>query len=186
MGKEEKMIDKLENNVYEDCGSGSFEAVVDLEKSNDIKLPRNYVEFITRHNGAWINVTDFEFDNPYYPVNNGSGVYFSEIEDIQNIINDLMDINVEEPGYFYEKLIPFGDNGGGDFICFDYRECDTDNPPIIIWFHDVLDNSERIVFVANNFEEFVDKLHEPYDLDDEEREARRESLKKYQETHKMP
>ncbi|MDR1488613.1 MAG: SMI1/KNR4 family protein [Holosporales bacterium] len=63
--------------------------------------------------------------------------------------------------YFEERLIPFGDTGGGDFICFDYRNHDGDNPPIILWTHDVYDNSKRISFIANNFEEFINMLHEP-------------------------
>ena len=183
MGDEEKMM-KLVNNIYRDYGVVDSVAIIKLESDNGVKFPLNYVEFISQHNGACINVEEFEFVNPYHPLDNEGSIAFSEIQEIQNTINVLLGINADDPGYFYEKLIPFGDNGGGDFICFDYRECDTDNPPIIIWFHDVLDNSERIVFVANNFEEFVDKLHEPYDLDDEEREARRQSLKEYQETHK--
>lgn len=178
------MINKLESNVYEDCGKGNSQVIVELEKGNGVKLPSKYVAFILRHNGAWINVTDFEFDNPYNPVNDASGIFFSRVENIQHTIDSLLGINAEDPGYFYKKLIPFGDTGGGNYICFDYRECSTDNPPVILWFHDVLDNSERIVFVANSFEEFVNKLHEPYDLDDEEREARQESLQRYQAAHK--
>ena len=183
-GAEKQMISKLEKNVKRDHGFGNPQYIKKLEKDNGVKLPPNYVAFILRHNGADINVEAFEYDNPYYPLDNEGAIFFSEIQDIQCTIDDLLAINIDDPGYFYKELIPFGDNGGGDYICFDYRECNTDNPPVIIWFHDILDNSERIVFVANNFEEFVDKLHEPYDLDDEAREARRQSLKKYRESHK--
>ena len=48
-------------------------------------------------------------------------------------------------------------------ICFDYRKNQTtDNPPIVIWNHD-MGLEHRVVFIANNFEEFINMLHEPED-----------------------
>ena len=64
---------------------------------------------------------------------------------------------------FEDGLIPFGENGGGDMICFDYRnDKTTDNPPIVIWNHD-MGLKHRVVFIANNFDEFINMLHEPED-----------------------
>ena len=65
--------------------------------------------------------------------------------------------------FFSKWLIPFGDNGGGDLICFDYRsDHTTNNPPIAIWNH-YLEFKHRTVFIANNFEEFINMLHLPPD-----------------------
>ena len=81
-------------------------------------------------------------------------------------INNLQ--SGEEPDWpieyrFEDGLIPFGENGGGDYICFDYRnDKTTDNPPIVIWNHD-MGLKHRVVFIANNFEEFINMLHEPED-----------------------
>ena len=38
----------------------------------------------------------------------------------------------------------------------------TDNPPIVIWNHD-MGLKYRVVFIAKNFEEFINMLHEPED-----------------------
>lgn len=74
-------------------------------------------------------------------------------------LNEDLDWNVKYK--FEDGLIPFGENGGGDMICFDYRKNkNTDDSPIVIWNHDMgLDH--KVVFVANNSEEFVNMLYEP-------------------------
>ena len=89
-----------------------------------------------------------------------------KVEEIQDQIDIVK--SGEEPDWpieyrFEDGLIPFGDNGGGDMICFDYRhDKTTNNPPIVIWNHD-MGFDHRVVFVANNFEEFINMLHEPED-----------------------
>lgn len=46
-------------------------------------------------------------------------------------------------------------------ICLDYRkDKTTDDSPIVIWNHDI-GLKHRIVSIANDFEEFINMLHEP-------------------------
>jgi hypothetical protein len=149
-------------NVLTDYGEISADVARNLEKNMDIKLPEEYVRFITKHNGAHLNFFDvFDYYDESKQIDSVDSIAFKSLEDIEDSIQGLLRESIDDPEYFYEKLIPFGDNGGGDLICFDYRNYDGDNPPIIIWAHGAPENSKRISFIANSFEEFINMLHEP-------------------------
>jgi hypothetical protein len=124
------------------------------------------VQFITKHNGANLNARIFDYIDPNRGNRKNSDAFaFDSAEEIQPRIENVK--SGEEPDWdikyrFEDGLIPFGGNGGGDMICFDYRNHDGDNPPIVIWNHD-MGFEHRVVFIANNFEEFINMLHEPED-----------------------
>jgi hypothetical protein len=151
------------SNVYRDYGEISVEVMRELEKTQNVILPKAYVDFISKHNGVRLEVNSFEYYDPNIGNKNSDSIAFNPAEKIQKSI-DLLQYD-EEPDLdikyrFEDGLIPFGDNGGGDLICFDYRkDRTTDNPPIVIWNHD-MGFEHRVIFIANNFEEFINMLHE--------------------------
>jgi len=161
-----KMRNLSSKNIIRDEGRISIEVVRKLEKIYNLVLPEKYVNFITIHNGARILARIFDYFDPNIGRKNSNAVYFDKVKKIQDSIT-LLKCD-EEPDWpieyrFEDGVIPFGDNGGGDMICFDYRKNrTTDNPPIVIWNHD-MGLEHRVVFIAKNFEEFVDMLHEPED-----------------------
>jgi hypothetical protein len=125
-----------------------------------------YVNFISKHNEASLKTRDcFDYPDPNLGGRkNGDSIAFIRFEEIAQHIELEKIVNEQAEGdirYMFEDgLIPFGDNGGGDFICFDYRKDRTTNdPPIVIWNHD-MGLEHRVVFIANNFEEFVGMLYE--------------------------
>ena len=172
-----KMISNLE--IDTDYGFGNAKYITEIEYINSVRLNPAYVKFILQHNGAMLETDTFDFYNPNRSIHDSDYFCFVKIESIQDTINTLLTVGsndfVEDIGYFFEKIIPFGDNGGGDYICFDYRKCNTDNPPIILWFHDANPTDARVAFVADNFEEFVNMLYEDSNLDDESKIARRKT-----------
>lgn len=159
-----KMKNLNSENIIRDEGHISMKVVRELEKLYNLILPKEYTNFITRHNGARMLARIFDYFDPNREGKNSDAVHFDKLENIRHSI-ELLTCD-EEPDWpieyrFEEGLIPFGDNGGGDLICFDYRKNKgTDNPPIVIWNHD-MGLKHRVVFIANNFEEFINMLHEP-------------------------
>ncbi|GHS92257.1 SMI1/KNR4 family protein [Alphaproteobacteria bacterium] len=163
------MMDNLSSqNIRRDEGCISADVVRNLEATHNIKLPDMYVGFIIEHNGARLKARIFDYSDANIKSNkkNSNSITFLNIEKIENHIENLkyMEEPDWDPKYLFEDgLIPFGDNGGGDMICFDYRKNKkTDNPPVVIWNHD-MGFDHRVAFIANNFKEFVDMLHEPED-----------------------
>ena len=165
---EQRVMNNLDaKNVLTDYGKGHLDFIVNVENCFHVKLPDAYIKFILAHNGASLVNDVFDYDDPNYKDGrNADALAFMKVEAIQLRIDTVK--SGEEPDWpieyrFEDGLIPFGDNGGGDMICFDYRhDKTTNNPPIVIWNHD-MGFDHRVVFVANNFEEFINMLHEPED-----------------------
>ena len=164
----EKIIKNLSiENIRRDFGKASINEIQRIETIKNIVLPTLYKDFISIHNEASLHRDVFDYNDPNRGGSqNSDGISFENVEEILENI-DLLQYGEESDWdikyRFEDGLIPFGENGGGDMICFDYRKNkDTDNPPIVIWNHDMgLEN--RVVFIADNFEEFVNILHEPED-----------------------
>ncbi len=58
--------------------------------------------------------------------------------------------NFDEPVESFEHLLPFGEFGTGDYYCFDYREADSAEVPVVHWSHETGETELR----AENFESF--------------------------------
>ena len=56
------------------------------------------------------------------------------------------------------EIVPFGEDGGGNCICFDYRSGST--PVVVIWYHE-LSGTDGLVTVAPTFDGFVGLLGAP-------------------------
>lgn len=153
-------------NIYRDDGYISKDVIFSLEKYYKITLPAIYVDFIISHNGARLNADVFDYFDYNINAENSASIAFINAENIQHRVENIKsdrEYDFDIKYKFEDGLIPFGDNGGGDLICFDYRKNQiTDNPPIVIWNHD-MGLKHRVVFIANNFEEFINMLHEPKD-----------------------
>ncbi|MDR1432951.1 MAG: SMI1/KNR4 family protein [Puniceicoccales bacterium] len=153
----------LDSNVEYDDGNIDKLKIEIFEKRFGISLPAMYVNFIVKHDGARLQRSDFDYLDPNMGGRKNSySIAFVNFEEIENKINRLKKADENFPGYgkaFKDGLVPFGRNGGGDLICFDYREDRTTNdPPIVIWYHEI-DFEHRVIFIASNFEEFVNILY---------------------------
>ena len=167
------MIDSIEESIYRDEGALPMEAVNDLELSINVHLPTPYIGFVTKHNEARIIANCFDFYDNNRKKNSGESIAFLNLLQIKDDMDSLLEISTDDPDdpdihkfyhYFSKWLIPFGETGGGDFICFDYRnDKNTTTPPIVFWCHDAYSEEGRVSFIANNFEEFINMLHEPED-----------------------
>lgn len=164
---ESKIKNLSQINIIRDYGAININVITVIEKTHKVYLPKMYVSFIAQHNGARILSRTFDYADPNSSDGrNADAIAFDRVETIQNTIEAIK--SGEDPDWdikyrFEDGLIPFGDNGGGDMICFDYRnDRTTNNPPIVIWNHD-MGLEHRVVFIANNFEEFINMLHEPDD-----------------------
>lgn len=56
------------------------------------------------------------------------------------------------------SVVPFGQDGGGNCICFDYRS--SLDPTIVLWYHE-LSGTDGLTTIAPTFDEFVGLLRAP-------------------------
>jgi len=55
-----------------------------------------------------------------------------------------------------EAIVPIAQNGGGDYLCLDFRSEET--PRVVMWYHE-LQGSEGLCLVADSFEGFLRTLY---------------------------
>ena len=56
------------------------------------------------------------------------------------------------------SIVPFGEDGGGNYVCFDYRN--SSEPSVVFWYHG-LSGIDGLHTVAATFDDFVGLLRAP-------------------------
>lgn len=152
--------------VFQDFGKASLEIIEEFEKKKGIQFPKAYKSFISQHNGAYLENENFPFFCTRQNLMDISSIYFLGFGSKEGLISSSEDIvnSQNYDVYGYDGLITFGSNGGGDYICFDYRNVvEIDSPKVLLMLHDEYDEkrNKMITFpVAESFECFCDLLYE--------------------------
>lgn len=151
---------RLDNKLEGCCGKVEKLRIKLLEKEMEIRFPRSFINFIENCDGGVPVACDFQYIDIFYSRNRieciGSFLSLNFTRD-----NNLYSFWQTPSEFFPVGLIAFAENGGGDYICFDYRQGkDNLNPPIVYWNHEA-NIGKDVSFVANNFEEFLGMLKHP-------------------------
>ena len=141
--------------------------IEEFERQIGYSLPQSYKNLMSEYNDMWIKETAFDFINKDGELDS-SGIGFEEFSWDGESGIQTRQIYVSDKDYYgLPGLVSFGDTGGGDYICFDYRDdLKTCNPKVILMLHDEYiehdDGSATMVIhsVANSFEEFIDMLYD--------------------------
>jgi SMI1 / KNR4 family (SUKH-1) len=78
-------------------------------------------------------------------------LHFEESPPASNYVEAWRDLRDLLP----ERVIPFAPDPGGNYLCFDFRESETD-PRVVFWAHDIVD--APLQPVAESFSELLDTL----------------------------
>ncbi|MFY0565568.1 SMI1/KNR4 family protein [Archangium lansingense] len=122
-----------------------------LEAAWNVQLPEEYKQLAPRHHR--MRPTPNVFD----------------IGESDNAFTCLLTLASEEPkegyavssrysiirAYVPPGIFPFGMTPGGENICFDYRDASPGQPRIVLVTIEM-----EVYFIANNFREFLEGLHE--------------------------
>lgn len=149
---------------FVDCNDKTLKGYLDVAEENlGIKLPRLYIDLLSSGDGGTPIASDFQYFDEAFQETwwSGIGVFLSlSPESEYNFLN----FNIKPPDFFPSKIVAFAENGGGDYLCFDYRVYgETDNPPIVLWRHGAPIGKD-VSFVAKDFSEFLSILKEPDDI----------------------
>jgi len=144
-------------------GEGSPSQVYGFEKSQGISFPKRYKYIVEHLNGAYpVNKDSFKFRSKLIDdeVVFDSGMFLPYDESKKS--GETMEvINSRDIEGFPKGLIVFSVLGNGDFLCFDYREVDSEKEPsVVVWHHAGEDDNESISFVSSTFDQFLDELFE--------------------------
>lgn len=154
--------------IRRDNGKNSLNEIQRVQDELGYFFPKNYIDLIKNHDAVRLEENIFNFTNIYNNVDERDLNFLSfksdhldgDILSNQDNVNDLENYGIKD-------LVVFGICANGDYICFDYREdSQTSNPKIVLVYHDDFvdfeDGTSSMVVndVANNFEDFLNLLHE--------------------------
>lgn len=144
----------------------SIEFILKLEKYWRVVLPKDYKKFIMKKNGLIPRKNTFKLRNKEYIIER----FLCVLENIKNNLLGMYDIDVvmtqlDERIFVHEdilgfELIPIAALFSGDFVCLNFIK-DKSIPSLCIWYHEEsYELNPTVEFLANNFTEFLEMLHE--------------------------
>lgn len=138
-------------------GKLTNQEINEVEEQLNIRFPKDYLEVVSNNDGGYPNVNVFKLNNGEEMLNN---LISFKTSSYSNILETLEAVSDRLP----KKVIPFGEDPGGNLICFDYRS--SDEPTVVFWDHEIAGAGEfekAISFVSDSFTDFLNMLHEPID-----------------------
>ncbi|MBM3194117.1 MAG: SMI1/KNR4 family protein, partial [Chlamydiae bacterium] len=118
--------------------------IENFEKEHQVTFPGFYKEIVSWHDFITPEKNIFFYGSKSNEYDSFSFSPWQEefgYERVSNIFKD-------PPEFFPKEIVIFASNGGGDYLCFDYRNC-RENPPIVLWLHEEEEN-EGIVFLSSS------------------------------------
>ena len=82
-------------------------------------------------------------------------LFDSLIEFNLNTNNNVVDIYNNLKKNDIKNIIPFGEDGFGNYICFQYENLNQDNPNVVFFNHE----NHKLKYIADNFNEFLNILY---------------------------
>lgn len=114
-------------------------------KGLGMSLPEDYILFLKEFDGG-----EFLFGRMHCITANGAGFfYFSE---------ELEQFYENAPAARTAKYLPFADDYGGNFYCFDTKAFNGDRCPVVLWVHELEEDQEPET-IADSFEEFIEDAY---------------------------
>ena len=129
--------------------------ISDFEREHGVKFPEEYRKLVRFRDGGILKKHIFTYNNEGVINENCVCAFLcwqKETIEYEYIVDEFNN----PPEFFPQGLISFAPDGGGNYICFDYRNC-KENPPIVFWHHEVEEN-EGVFPLADSFDQFIDSL----------------------------
>lgn len=128
--------------------------IKNIEGKLGVRLPSDFVEVAKEHHGGVPSPNSFYYNSPYAGKvkTNLTSILSFDLDDVEGIVDTYEDLKDQLP----DGVVPFGDEGGGDYVCFDYRS-DASAPRVIYWAHEFAPE-DAIIPLASTFTEFLEKL----------------------------
>lgn len=115
-------------------------------KGLGMRLPEDYVLFLEEFDGG-----EFLFGRMHCITTNGAG-FFHFKEELEQFFENV-------PGARKAKFLPFADDYGGNFYCFDTKSFKQDRCPVVLWVHE-LEEEQEPETIAESFQEFIEEAYD--------------------------
>ena len=154
--------------VYRDDGPlpRGVERIEAFERLMGVRLPEAYKTLVSAHNHLYPEEPEIEFLNPWGTAERRSIFFLGFDTPYENIEESQPASFAPDDGEML-GIVVFGEDAGGDYVGFDYRDCPgTDDPPVVFLYHDLWWPDEagewhRVIWpIAPSFDVFLEMLYE--------------------------
>lgn len=118
-----------------------------IENELSVKLPTDFINLITEYNGARPSLISFDIKDEK------EKVFDALIDFSPNSKNNVIEIYNRLKKNNNKKIIPFGEDGFGNYICFQYQN--SENPNVVFFNHE----NNQVKHIADNFKDFIEMLY---------------------------
>lgn len=140
--------------VWEAVHPASPHELARIEQEWGVSLPSDYTNLAITHQGMAPTPSVLDIGRGNTVVCELLTISLDEEHWGSSILEVYKSIQPHVP----QGIYPFAATGAGDFICFDYRRS-QDAPSVVFYFAEA-EGEEAIYPVADNFTEFLSKLHD--------------------------
>ncbi|PSL23627.1 SMI1/KNR4 family protein [Dyadobacter jiangsuensis] len=132
-----------------------------FEEKHGFKLPTDYYEFLSTHNGGYPSLDKFEISD-----SQGADVLdvFHGL-DVQSRFCNLDYLLDNYPDKFLKKMIPIAHDPGGNYICLNVNEGDSFGH-VYFYDHEISNEgvdggltSDNLYLISRSFSEFLLKIY---------------------------
>ncbi len=149
----------LQELVWEDCRSPVDPSVIHaVETALGIEFPADYKAVILRCNGGHPKPYLFSYRDPDQGVRVGTAFAALLTVDEPGSPDNILSVRNDLDSVLPPEVIPFAEDGGGDYICFDYRSKDSGEAPSIVYWAHENPPSLAVITLAESFQAFLDML----------------------------
>lgn len=140
--------------TWEGCGSAVSDAqIAQMERLLGVRFPVDFRACVKECHGGTPFPRSFEFYDEHGRIVSCLGILFSFNEDDEESIANTQRMLA---GQLPPGVIPFGEDGGGDCICFRFEQLET--PPSVVYWHHERPIDVSITHLASSFGAFIDML----------------------------
>ena len=134
--------------------------MANFESISHLQLPDAYKEMVRFQDGGIMSNYFFSYEDDGINTTNCPALFLCWQKETLEF-EYIWDKIARPPEGFPQGLIPFALDGGGNYMCFDYRNC-TKNPPIVFWNHEC-EEGKDVFYLAESFKDFINSLEEEKD-----------------------
>jgi hypothetical protein len=144
--------------VINGYGAGvSEEYIVFVEKNIKINFPQSFINCIKQTDNGNPEMPIFCYKYPGSDRWNFDSASFISFNPDRS--DNILRTYFMRPEFFPNYLVAIMENGGGNYICFDYSVSgfEDKDPPVVLWLHEY-EEGKNIIDLAINFETFINNL----------------------------
>ena len=137
----------------------SLKDIENFENIHNLKLSNSYKNFLLNFNGGNVEPNLFKISGAAESVVN---VFYGL--NISKTYDELSEVFESLDSAIPNNFLAIGDDPGGNQICLGISN--ENFGKIYFWFHDIEDNDkeENMIFLSDDFDNFIDRLYEDNDL----------------------